>query len=1218
MRKITIIGITGCFLFGCATYKTKINKDVDLQHGVEQETPIHSLLVLGNMSGRQGFDLGEILAKKAGLDKNLEKGTAVLFLGNSLSPKPKKSNTQFVEEQLSNYKELLSADHNGTLFIPGKSEWEGGVDWVERLDNKIDDVFGKKAYLPKNGCPLDSKKIDEHVLLITVDSQWFLNDWDAIPKINDNCDIKDREKFFAEFEGMVKKNTDKVLIIAVHHPVLSNGNYGGQYSLGQNLLPLPVLGTAKTSLAKMGGFSADHLHNEEYRSFRKRLMTLSRFNKRVLFVSAHENSLQHIFENEIHQIISGSLIQAKPARLLENGLFTSGANGYAKIDFFDGGKTVVNFYDDKGSLLYRNQVFRALENKYEAQSARELPMDTMASIYTAEETLKTNFHKWFWGERYRNYYSTPIKVPIVDLDTLLGGVTILRKGGGHQSKSLRIRSKEGREYVMRALEKSAEAYLQAIVAKEEYIIGRVKGTAPERVLKDFYTGSHPYAPFVVGKLADAVNIYHTNPKLYYIPKQPGLGEFNDEFGNQLFMVEERVTSGHGNQASFGNADKIIGTDDLVAKLASDEKYKVDLDMYIRARLFDMMLGDWDRHDDQWRWAEFKEKGEIIYRPIPRDRDQVFSIMGDGFLMGFATRAVPGLRLMEGFAEEIRSVKGFNSSPKTFSLDMLLLPETTQEQWLEQAQMIQSTINEKTIEQALLEFPLEIQKDATSDWIKKVLMARKKDLINTAREYYKIINKISVVIGTDKDDYFKIEDIGNGKTKVSGFRILNGKKELLFFEKIYDRAVTKEIWIYGLDDKDEFEVIGGSKRGPKVRLIGGLNNDSYDISDRNKVFIYDYSSKKNTFTSKQGNVRLSDNYNVNTYNPYHIKEDQNFFLPFAGYNPDDGLQLLATNTYTHNGFIKEPFTSRHIFNAGFYFATSGYDLSYQGDFARFMGKGALRLRVGLTGPNFTRNFFGFGNETPNFDDDLDFDFNRVKIESFEFEPSVVWTGNYGSEFNFGVSYESIKVEETAGRFIADFYSDNPEIDNTNSFFGIHSEYTYENLNNRAFPTLGLSFKVKSGYKTNLSNGEDGFGYLIPEFTFHYPIISSGGVIFSSKLGGQVNLGDDFQFYQAAHLGAENGLRGYRYQRFTGKRSFFQSSDLKIVVGRLKTSFLPLYFGLYGGFDYGRVWTNDDESNIWNTSYGGGMFINGVGIITLHAGLFNSDDGNRLSVGLSMGF
>ncbi|MEO0902889.1 MAG: phosphoesterase, partial [Bacteroidota bacterium] len=375
------------------------------------------------------------------------------------------------------------------------------------------------------------------------------------------------------------------------------------------------------------------------------------------------------------------------------------------------------------------------------------------------------------------------------------------------------------EFVMRALEKSADAYLQAIVSKEEFIIGRIKGTAPEKILKDFYTGSHPYAPFVVGKLADAIGIYHTNPVLCYIPKQKKLGDYNEEFGDKLFMIEERVTDGHGEEKSFGNANTIIGTDDLVAKLASDEKYEVDLNMYVRARLFDMLLGDWDRHDDQWRWAEFKENGKVIYRPIPRDRDQVFSIMGDGFLMGFATRAIPSLQLMEGYAEEIRSVKGFNSSPKTFSLDMLLLPETTEKQWVEQAQSIQNLLDEVTIDRALGEFPEEIRNDETTVWIKDALLARQKNLIETAKEYYRVINKISVVIGTDKDDYFKIEDVGEGRTRVTGFRIKNKKRDDKFFDKTYDKSITKEIWIYGLDDKDEFEVVGGQKRGPKIRLIG---------------------------------------------------------------------------------------------------------------------------------------------------------------------------------------------------------------------------------------------------------------------------------------------------------------------------------------------------------------------------------------------------------------
>ena len=47
----------------------------------------------------------------------------------------------------------------------------------------------------------------------------------------------------------------------------------------------------------------------------------------------------------------------------------------------------------------------------------------------------------------------------------------------------------------------------------------------------------------------------------------------------------------------------------------------------------MLIGDWDRHQDQWRWIEFKENGKKVYRPMPRDRDQAFSIMSDGFSIG---------------------------------------------------------------------------------------------------------------------------------------------------------------------------------------------------------------------------------------------------------------------------------------------------------------------------------------------------------------------------------------------------------------------------------------------------------------------------------------------------------------------------------------------------------------------------------------------------------
>ncbi|MEM1259213.1 MAG: phosphoesterase [Bacteroidota bacterium] len=1222
MRKIILSLFIFLLVFGCATKKTKERTSQRLEKPLLTENPIHSFLVFGNMDGKNGLDMGEVLAKRNGLKSNFKEHTTVLFLGNSFtaqSSKKQKASKEVLKAQVGTYAELLKNNHEDAVFLPGNSEWGNGVDWLENIEKEVDDSFGKNSFLPEKGCPLDSKKINEQLILVTVDSQWFLNDWDEHPKINDNCDIKDREKFFAEFESLVKKNVDKIMIVAMHHPVFSNGNYGGQYSLGQNLIPLPVLGSLKTLLKKTGGISEDHLQNEAYRSFRKRMVTLSRFNERVIFVSAHEHNLQHIYEDDIHQVISGAMVNGRPVRLGDNGLFASGELGHAAINVYNNGKTEVNFFNVKGELIHNGIMFNRENSHEKLVDERNFPPDTIATIYEPEDTKKSSFHKWFWGNRYRKYYARPIAVPMVDLDTLMGGMTILRKGGGHQSKSLRLQSAAGREYVMRALEKSAEAYLQAIVSKEEYIIGKVKGTAAERILKDIYTGSHPYAPLVVGKLAEAIDIYHTNPILCFVPKQSLLGKYNMEFGDKLYMIEERVTDGHGNQKSFGNANKIISTDDLISRLASDEKFEVDLDMYIRARLFDMLLGDWDRHDDQWRWGEFKDQkpGKIVYRPIPRDRDQVFSIMGDGFFMGLFTRAIPSLRLMEGFDTKIRSVKGFSSSPKTFSLDMFLLPETTEQQWIKAAKEIQEKIDEGVIDTALGLFPKEVQ-DETNTGIKNALLTRKDDLVATAKRYFGIINKISVVIGTDKDDYFVIEDIGDGKTKIEVFRILAGKRERKFFSKVYNRETTKEVWLYGLDDDDVFKLVGKGRRGPKIRLIGGPNNDVYDMDKRSGVSMYDYKSKKNTFTSTHGKVRLTDDYDINTYNPFKVKEDQNLFLPFLGYNPDDGIQLTASNTYTHNGFIKEPFTSKHKFDAGFYFATSGFDFSYQGDFVRFVGKAALRINVALTSPNFTQNFFGFGNETPNFDDDQDLDFNRVKIESIKVVPSLVWNGKFGSQFSIGASYEGIRVEETDNRFIETFYTANPQINNENSFLGIQASYAYENLNSKAFPTLGMTFSLKSGYQRNVTNGDDDFSYVVPEFSFNYPILPSGGIVVTSRLGGQVNFGNGFQFFQGASIGAENGLRGYRFQRFTGKRSFYQSSDLKIVVKSIKTNIVPLYLGLYGGFDYGRVWVENDDSNIWNTSYGGGVFVNGIGVVTLQAGLFNSADGNRLSVGLSVGF
>ena len=120
-------------------------------------------------------------------------------------------------------------------------------------------------------------------------------------------------------------------------------------------------------------------------------------------------------------------------------------------------------------------------------------------------------------------------------------------------------------------------------------------------------------------------------------------------------------------------------------------------------------------------------------------------------------------------------------------------------------------------------------------------------------------------------------------------------------------------------------------------------------------------------------------------------------------------------------------------------------------------------------------------------------------------------------------------------------------------------------------------------------------------------------------------DNFEFYQAATLGDQTGLRSYRRERFTGKQSFVQSTDIRFNLRRKSSNFLPFNIGFYGGFDYGRVWIDDSavlnasfNTNNWNTSVGGGLFISAYNLITANVSAFSSDDGLRLAFNLGFGF
>ncbi|AUS05509.1 metallophosphoesterase [Pseudotamlana carrageenivorans] len=1225
--KLFFVVVTLFFASACATYKPQY-KTKAIVSKFPDKTIVHSFYLIGDAGNSPiGTATETLKAFKKDLAQASKNSTAI-FLGDNIYPKgmpnKKDKGRAFAEHQLDMQIDAVTNFKGQTLFIPGNHDWyNDGLKGLKRQEKYIEDRLGKNTFLPEKGCPIERVKISDHTVLIVIDSEWYLTNWDKHPTINDACDIKTRDKFFDEFESEIKKARGKTTIVAIHHPMFTNGSHGGQYGFKSHMTPVPVLGTLKNVIRKTGGVVSVDDQNKCYLELKKRLVTLSQENEKAIFVSGHDHNLQYLIQDNLPQIISGAGSKTNPTRLVGGGQFSYGAPGYARLDVFNDGASYVRFYSNNRVVFQSEVLPKDLENNFN-DLVENFPKEKKASIYSRSETEKSSFHKWLFGVRYREDFSTPVLAPTVNLDTLFGGLTPVRKGGGHQSKSLRLVDKNGREYVMRALRKNAEQYMQAVAFKEQYIEGQFAETYTEGLMLDVFTGSHPYAPFVVGDLADAIHVYHTNPVLYYVPKQKAIGAYNDEFGDALYMIEERTDSGHGNQASFGFSNTMVSTDDLLKNLTADEKYIVDEAAYIKARLFDMLIGDWDRHEDQWRWAAFKEAGKVVYRPVPRDRDQAFSVMADGFLLNLLTVLEPSVRGMKSYSETLKKPKWFNAAP--YALDMALINQSDKKVWDVQVQFIQKHITDAVIDAAFSHVPPEVNQQSIAD-IKRKLKGRREHLQQISDAYFNHIRKFAVVKGTHKDDWFEIIRLPKGETKVTVYRIKNGEKADVVHQHTYHRKATKEIWVFGLDDNDHFEVTGDGKQAIKLRLIGGQNNDVYAVSNARKLKIYDQKSKNNQFLTRKGKKTLADDYEVNLYDYKKLKNNTNQLLPALGLNPDDGFRLGFKNTWTNYGFERNPFTSKHRVSASYYFATHGFDLAYKVELTHVIGDFNLGLEALFTSPNYTINFFGYGNNTPNFEADnhdgthVNMNYNRVKLETLSFAPSLIWRGQLGAHFQFGAAYENIEVEETAGRFINEaFIGDNVSF--TNEFLGVYAKYEFENQDNKAFPTLGMLFALETGYKNNMGNRKD-FAYIIPTLAFDYKLVDHGKLVLATKFKGHLNFGDGFEFYQAANIGANNGLRGYRNERFTGKSAFYQTSDLRFNFQKVKTSLLPLYLGVYGGFDYGRVWVDDRlvldsayNANRWNTSVGGGVFINGVDLFTLNMALFHSQDGMRFSFGLGM--
>lgn len=1148
--------------------------------------------------------------------------SSLIFLGDNLYPKgmpPAYSLDREASEAAIDKQLALTTGYTGKyFFIPGNHDWAQGRSYGwSYLQNQEDYVEGKaegeNVFLPDNGCPGPvAVSLNEEIELIIIDTQWFLHGWDKPDELQGDCPTGNPIEVLQLMDDIIKRNPEKKIIVATHHPMYSYGNHGGFNTVKDHFFPLtelapplyipmPVVGSIYPFFRKVFGNIQDISH-PTYRGMRNSMVNIFDNYPGLIHVSGHEHALEYIYKDSIHYIVSGSGCKTEYVRTKGFAEYTESVYGFARLDFYKNGEVKVEYWkpgkDDKpsGKLAFEKTLYKKPFQPKLTTKEFERKFNLKDSVAVANASnqygMKKGLGEALMGENYRAEWKQKIEIPVFDIGSEHGGLKIVQRGGGMQTKSLRLEAANGRQYVLRSIEKYPENAVPAFL-RETFAVDLVQ---------DQISAAHPYGAFVIPRLADAVGIYHTNPKLVYIPDDPRFGEYQKTFANTLALYEERPDDDWSDAPFFGNSEKIVSTSKVLDKLVDDNDNEVDQKFTLKSRLFDLVIGDWDRHDDQWRWARFEkedEKGDI-YRPIPRDRDQAFFV-NEGLLPGLVSRkwALPKL---EGFDYEVRWPSGFMFNARYF--DRSFLTGLSKEDWIAASRTIQDSLTDAKIEEAIRQWPDSIYALHGEEVVAKI-KARRDKLEQYAIEHYLFLAEEVDVVGSDKHEYFHVTRLENGDVHVVVRKMKkDGEKKKKIYDRLFKADETDEIRLYGLGGEDEFLIEGESKGGIKIRVIGGedgdiLKDESHVAGLGKKNIFYDTKRGNEFKFNSESKKRLSDSPEVHRYDRKAYKYDVLMPLVTGNLNPDDGLFIGGGFMYSTHGFRKEPYKSKHTVLASYALKTSSYDFRYTGDFTDAVSDWNLNVKLSVKQPNYVNNFFGLGNESE-FNQDIDevtnvgrpISYYRLRFQ--EISSDIGLYKKIGGFATFSVShkYQAIEIEDTDDddRFIADFNSATGAVD-----FDVYKSYTggalnltFDKRNSAQLTTAGVLWSNEASVLTGISNAEKTFSSFNSALAFYYTLRLPSSFTLATRFGVGSNFGD-YEFYQAQILDGKSELRGYRKTRFYGDTKFYNNFEARWNLFSFRTYIFPASMGILAFNDIGRVWLEGEDSSLWHHGYGGGLWI-----------------------------
>jgi hypothetical protein len=421
----------------------------------------------------------------------------------------------------------------------------------------------------------------------------------------------------------------------------------------------------------------------------------------------------------------------------------------------------------------------------------------------------SGWRTWF-GAGYRDIWTMPVPIRVLDLAKTAGGLRPVKRVGSLQSQGLALAGANGRAYTFRSTDKDNARILSGALQQ-----------VPElsSAYRDQASAAHPGAPVVVAPLARDAGVLQPSPRLVVLPDDPRLGEFSD-FANRLGTFEEFPTPRDGRRAGTFGALEIIDSEELWQRLDRDPAERVDARAYLRARLFDFVIGDVDRHPRQWRWARLVKGG--AWEPIAEDRDFAFSRFG-GILIATARPFRP----MLGYYDEEFDLTALLRQAR--GTDPRLLAPLTREDWREEVAELQRRLTPERIAAAVAALPAPWRRQTGAE-LEHILRERVAKLAEGAEAFYALEAEDVEIHATEAPETVSVRAIGESEVEVA---VAARGEPAPHYLRRFAAAETDRVRLCGFDGRDRVAELDAPVDVERLadcvpaREIGASGHDSAD-------------------------------------------------------------------------------------------------------------------------------------------------------------------------------------------------------------------------------------------------------------------------------------------------------------------------------------------------------------------------------------------------------